>query len=396
MRRQTNKPTDFETELERIDKEIAELKDNALSSPFDSERATRFVHRLYQRGALTGRFEELKVAEEAIDKVIPKLNHAEDLFFLKANIDFKFHRLADVRRVMEMCPELRASFQGRAIQADLYFQEGRYGDAEKEYEALIRDDKAWDDLARLAYLKFKMGDFDGAERLYIEAEDELTAKQMRHYAWVELQRGVIDLTRGSYEEALAHYERADRAYSGYWLIQEHMAELLGAQGKYVEAVELYRTIIDRLPRPEFQQALGELYQFMGNAEEAEHWFEKALDAYLESVERDEIHYYHHLVDFYSDVRLDGVEAVRWARNDLELRENFSTQAALAWSLYRSGQLDEALERMNEALSSGAKDAHLFSQAATIYGAVGESARSEHYSHLAAEINPHHQNFHVHR
>jgi tetratricopeptide (TPR) repeat protein len=396
MRLQTKKPTDFEIELGRINEELSELEGSALSAPFDIEKATRFIHRLYRRGSLTGRFDQLKAAEEALDELVPKLNHAEDLFFLKANIDFKFHRLAGVRRNLQMCPELRASFQGRAIQADLYFQEGRYEDARKGYEELISEDRAWDDLARLAYLKFKMGDFDGAERLYVEAEDELTAKEMRHYAWVELQRGVLDITRGRYEEALAHYERADRAYSGYWLVHEHIAELSGAQGQYEEAVALYRKIVDRLPRPEFQQALGELYELMGEPVEAETWFEKALDAFLESADGGEVHYYHHLVDFYADVRRDGGEAVRWARMDMELRENFSTQAALAWALYRNGQLSEALRLLNQALSSGAKDAHLFSQAARIYGTGQENVKSEHYSQLAAEINPHHRNFHVHR
>lgn len=38
----------------------------------------------------------------------------------------------------------------------------------------------------------KMGDRSGADQLYLEAEDEITVKEMRSYAWVELQRGVLD------------------------------------------------------------------------------------------------------------------------------------------------------------------------------------------------------------
>ena len=34
---------------------------------------------------------------------------------------------------------------------------------------------------------------------------------------------------------------------------------------------------------------------------------------------------------------DGAKAVDWARRDLALRENSSTQAALAWALLRNGQ-----------------------------------------------------------
>jgi tetratricopeptide (TPR) repeat protein len=391
-----NKLTDYESELGRIDREISSLEGIALTAPLDNEKATRLAYRLYQRASLTGSFVELGIAEAALDKAIHQSGHAADLYFLKANLDFKFHRLADVRRSLEMGPGLRDSFQGRALQADLDFQEGRYERAREGYEGVIRDDRTWDNLARLAYLQSKMGDVAGAERLYIEAEDELTAKEMRSYAWVELQRGVLDLTHGRYEEALAHYERADRAYSGYWVVTEHIAELLGAQGRFEEAVALYRSVVAHVPRPELQQALGELCELMGESEQAGRWHAQALAAYLESAERGEVHYYHHLADFYSDVREDGREAVKWARKDVELRENFSTQAALAWALYLDGDFVTALDMMNRALSSGVKDARLFFQLAMIHQAVSGNGEGKQYLELAAEINPYHRSFHVHR
>jgi tetratricopeptide (TPR) repeat protein len=396
MNLKANKPTDYEIELGRIEKDISELEGNELALPLDSEKATRLAYRLYQRASLNGNFAELAVAESALDMALRQVIHTADLYFLKASLDFKLHRLADVRRDLEMGPGLRDSLQGRALQADLDFQEGSYERAREGYEGVIRDNRTWDNLSRLAYLKAKMGDIAGAERLYIEAEDELTAKEMRSFAWVELQRGVLDLAQGRCEEASAHYERANRAYSGYWLVAEHMAEVLGAQEKFPEAITLYRTVVARVPRPELQQALGEVYELMGESEQAALWHEQALAAYLESAERGEVHYYHHLTDFYSDVREDGREAVRWARKDVELRENFSTLAALAWALYRNGDFVEALDMMNHALSSGVRDARLFFQSAMIHQAVSGNGEGERYLEMAAEINPRHQSFHVHR
>lgn len=250
-----NKRTDFEMELERIDRAIGELEAGAFALPIDSERATKYVYLVYQRASLSGDLAAFDVAEELLKRAIEELGPASDLYFLKANLDFKFHRLADVRNDLETGRDLRDTMQGRALRADLDFQEGRYQEARAGYEAVIKEDLTWDNLARLAYFKFKMGDVTAAEQLYIEAEDELTAKEMRHYAWVELQRGVLKLRQGRYEEALAHYDRADRAYSGYWLVDDHKAELLGAQGKFDEAAQLYEQVIARVPRPEFQQAL---------------------------------------------------------------------------------------------------------------------------------------------
>src|SRR5260370_23913198 len=126
LRRKMDQLTDFEVELDRIDKAIAELGSNALSSPIDSERATKFVYLVYQRASLSGSLRALEDAEAALNTAIQHLGPAGDLYFLKANIDFKFHRLGAVRLDLETGRDLIASPQGRALLCDLGFQEGRY------------------------------------------------------------------------------------------------------------------------------------------------------------------------------------------------------------------------------------------------------------------------------
>lgn len=388
--------TDFDIELERIDQGIAELEGNALQLPIDRVKITKLAYLQYQRASLTGDLAALTVAEDTLDHAIEHLGRDGDLYFLKANIHFKLHRLADVEQDLKASTNLQQSPPGRALKADLDFQQGRYEAARNEYEALIEEERTWDVLARLAYFNFKMGDFERADRLYDEAVDELTAKEMRHYAWVELQRGVVDLTRGNCDKAREHYQRAERAYSGHWMVQEHLAELLGAEGKNDEAEALYQRVIARVPRPDFQQALGELYHSMGKDEDANDCFKRAESAFLESAKRGEVHYYHHLADLYADVFDNGAEAVKWARKDLELRRNFSTLAAMAWALYRAGEFAKAVELMNESLASGVKDARLFHQAGIIHKAYSPNGKADSYLQMAAAINPHHAHFHVHR
>jgi tetratricopeptide (TPR) repeat protein len=390
-----HRATDFQIELERIEDDLSRFGDRAfLDGPVGGAETTGFVSRLFQHASLTGNLAELGVAETAIDRAIERVTHASDLYLLKASIAFELHRLADVRRSLEACATLRDSTYGGALRADLDFQEGRYDRARQGYETVIENGPTWDNLARLAHLQATMGDLAGADRLYARAQDELTAKEMRQYAWVELERGGLDLSRGGYEEARVHYERADRAYSGYWLVEEHMAELLSIQGKLDQAVALYERVVARVPRPEFQQVLGELCELTGRSVEAEAWLEKACAAYLESAARGEVHYYHHLADFYADVREDGAESVRWALEDLELRENFSTQATLAWALYRDRRFVEARDLVDRALASGAKDARLFYRAGMIHRAAGGGSRGDDYLRMAAEWKPLHQSFHV--
>ena len=390
------KQTHFEIELERIDRGIAELEGDALQLPVDRTKITKLAYLQYQRASLTGNLAELDVAERTLDHAIQHLGPDGDLYFLKANIHFKLHRLAGVERDLEASPDLLQSPPGRALKADLDFQQGRYEAARREYETLIEEERTWDTLSRLAYLQFKMGDFETADRLYDEAVDELTAKEMRHYAWVELQRGVVDLSRGNYEQAREHYQRAERAYSGHWMVEEHLAELLGAEGKNDEAEAMYRRVVARVPRPDFQQALGELYLSMGKTSDANDVLEQAKAAFLESAQRGEVHYYHHLADLYADVFDNGPEAVKWAQKDLELRRNFSTLAAMAWAWYRAGEFSKALETMNESLASGVKDARLFYCAGMIHKALSPNGKADQYLQMAAAINPNYENFHVHR
>ncbi len=392
----TEKPTDYDVELERIQRDIRGLEDEAATSPLQISKATAFVYLLYRRAALTGSAADFSVAEEAIHRALERIGPSEDIYFLKARLDLRLHRIPDARGDLEMLTRVADRPQVMAVQADVHLQEGRYEEARKGYEGALAKSRSWDNLARLAHLKSRFGDVSGAEKLCVEAQDRMTAKEMRFYAWVEVQRGLLDFRAGRFEDALAHYSRADRAYSGYWLIEEHIAELRGAQGKFNEAVALYENVIARAPRPEFQQALGDLYAFRSQPDKAKPWHDKALAAYLDSARRGEVHYLHHLAAFYAEVRRDGAEAVRWARKDLELRKTVEAHQALAWALYCDGQLAGALDAMREALAPGVKDAHLFLNAARIHAAAGNVDEGKVFLTRARAINPHLECFHVHR
>jgi tetratricopeptide (TPR) repeat protein len=396
----TNKATDgqsdYQRDLDRIKAAIAETGPEALATPVDTPRAIRYAYSLYQRAVLTGDLTQLPAAEQAIDITINHLPNPGDLYLLKAKLAFKLHRLADVKRSLAAIPSLAEAAEAKGLEADQYFQEGQYEKAKAAYVRIIDEEPTWDNLARLSYFVASMGEIADADDLFARAEDQLTAKEMRSYAWLELQRGSLDIAQGRHDEALGHYHRADRAYSGDWLVAEHIAEAMAARGNYQDAAKLYETLIARVPKPELRQALGELYSVMGNEDRAKPLFDAAEASYLESARRGEVHYYHHLADLYADSIRSSSDAVKWARQDIMLRENFGTQSALAWALCRNSEVDEAARWMAKALTSGAKSAHLFHRASRIFAAAGRSAESADYSLLAWEMNPRLLSFHVHR
>ncbi len=314
---------------------------------------------------------------------------------LKAHAAFKLHKLAGVDAALLAVPSVYDSDEGRLIRADLDFQHGRYQAAESGYVEVLRHERSWGALARLAHLRGKMGDAADADHLYEEAEDQLTAKEMRAYAWLEVQRGFLNFACGRDGEAQLHYRRADAAYPGYWVVDEHIAELLGAQGRYDDAIAMYQSIVSNRRRPELEQAIGELCELAGRIGPAAYWKERALTAFLQSVQDGEVYYYHHFVDYYADAAKNGAEAVKWAYKDLQLRENFATQGALAGALYRDGRFSDAVHWIDRALASGVVDAQIYFRAGEIYSAAGNEVEGRNLRERALNLNPAVGRFHLH-
>ncbi len=389
-------PAGCEADLRAIDEDIATLGGTAaLDPPTDASRVTRYVYRLYQRASIAGDLTALITAERSIERAAPLLTYPGDLCLLKANIALKLHRLIDAETALEAIPSVCDSAEGRLIRADLDFQRGRYRPAREGYASAVDAERSWGALARLAHFVGRMGDPARADQLYDEAQDELTAKQLRAFAWLEVQRGFLDFAQGRFDQAAAHYRRADKAYPGYWLTDEHIAELLAAEGRYGEA----RVILMRLAaggsRPDLEQAIAEICDLAGESEAASHWSQRALRGYLCSVERGEVHFWHHLADYYTEVARDGPQAVVWARKDLRLRQNFATEATLAAALYRAGRFVEARHWIDQALASGVVDARLFDLAGHIHIAAGSAATGKSFRYRATRLNPLADRFHLH-
>jgi tetratricopeptide (TPR) repeat protein len=350
----------------------------------------------YLRASLTGRPADAEIATRAITQSLQREGPSPDLLLLQANLALREHRIPDADRILAASPDLAASPQGRVLRADLDLQYGRYAQSRAICEEALRKNRTWDTLARLAFLTSLRGDFTAADALYADAEEEITAKEMRAFAWVELQRGLLQFNQGRYDQAQAHYRRAEGAYSGYWLVDDFLGELAAAQGRFDEAAARFEKVAERVPRADLKQRLGDLYVFMGRVGDATRWHDAALAGYLESTQRGEVQFYHHLAAFYADVRQDGPAAVAWARKDLALRESHATWDALAWALYRNNQPADALTAITHALATNVRDAHLLVHAATINIAAGRPEEGRRLLEQAAAINPHYEDFHIHR
>ncbi|HYI13535.1 MAG TPA: hypothetical protein VEK57_31110 [Thermoanaerobaculia bacterium] len=309
----TPRPSDYDAELARFSS--ADLRNR------------------YLRATLTGDFGDYRLAEQALERELAASGASQALLLARATLAFKLHRLPKAKRDLALLPETDAV---RALRADVALMEGRYADAARAYESLAATSPSWDNLARLAYFKSKTGDVAGADRLYAAAQDELTAKELRSYAWVEVQRGVMRFEHGRYAGALAHYERAERAYSGWWLVEEHRAEVLHGMGRTRQAVALYRKVVARTRNPELFGALAAILEDE-QPEEARALYAEAGRLFAEQMRIYPEAAIGHALRFQLSRADAAPELVALARRNVALRPNAEAKLLLAQAYLKSSQ-----------------------------------------------------------
>jgi tetratricopeptide (TPR) repeat protein len=315
--------------------------------------------------------DELLALLADVDDAVSAFPGWPDLRLLQGSLGLSLHRpdvtaaaLAGLTgRGDELTEDLSDQPPVLILSADLALFCGSYAAARERYSAAQRLDPQWDTCARLADVAVATGDPDAAEGWFDAAEDELSAKQMRAFAWVRVQRGDLARATGAADLASSRYDEADRAYPGWWYVTARRAALDAACGRAAQAAAGYRAVLAVVDRPEHREALGAALAACRRTTEADALLRSAVAEYTASVERGEVHYLHHLAAYWA-VR-DPAVAIGWARRDAEVRRSGATLSTLAWCLHRAGRRVEARHVLREALRMGAGDPLLHARVAEI-------------------------------
>lgn len=382
--------SDYDRAVARLARR-AELAERLADAQPESwmRRSTAARHRL-DLAKLTGDYAEYARAEELAERAAALGERTTVPLLVRARVHHSVHRfddaLADIERVRvpaHLEPGIEAQLE--ALRADVALSRGDYGQARAMYEASLERDRGFGTLSRYAHLQSVTGDFEGADATFVEARERLASNDGRALAWLELQRGLLDLHRGRYAEALAHYRVADRAFDGWWLIEEHIAEALARLGREDEAIALYRDIVERTDNPEFMDALSELLAER-DPEEARRLSDRARARYEEQLALlPEAAYGHALDHFLGSEDVD--RALILAERNYALRPGGDAATALATARLLAGDPAGAAEVLEPVLASEHRSAETFAVAALAHRALGDAERTEALSARATAINP---------
>jgi tetratricopeptide (TPR) repeat protein len=278
------------------------------------------------------------------------------------------------------------------ILGDALLEVGKYDKAEEAYQKMMQLEQNLYSYGRMAGLKSIHGDNRGAIADLEQAiQSGKTAGNPREsVAWAEWQLGSDRFALGNLKDAEAYYLRALQTYPNYYRALAGMAQVRTAQKRYHEAIDLYQKAIGILPMPEYAAALGDLHAKTGRPELARQQYELVeYIGYLNTLNK--VLYNRELAYFYADHDIKLKEGLEFARRELEYRRDIYAYDLLAWSLYKNGKPEEAVNPISEALKLGTKDAKLFFHAGMIYQRLGEREKAKQYLRRAIATNPH---FHI--
>jgi tetratricopeptide (TPR) repeat protein len=284
-----------------------------------------------------------------------------------------------------------------AIAGDALADMGDYKSASEAYSRLrssygSEDEKlafSYQQDSRMSFLRFVAGDTQGAIELMRNAVHTAMETHMpaENIAWSQYQLGEELFLAGEINTAEKAYLSSLEESPNYYRSLAGLAKVRASQSKYVDAVKLYKKAIAAVPYPEYAAALGDIYQKLGQLDDARKQYELVeFIGYLSQVNQ-QIHN-RDLALFYADHGLKLHESLDLSRKELEVRRDIYTWDALAWSLFKNDKFQDASEAISHALEQGTNDPQLFFHAGMIYEKTDNSSKAKSYLQRALDINPH--------
>ena len=388
-----NEITTYATELARVDQHLSARKSFADTRPDSWLHLSRVASVQLERAQLSGEFNDFAAAQSTLQKAFAMVDRGVGPVLLRARLNYSLHRLSAIEddlvaaesALLVSKPDLELI---SGIRADVMFQTGQYPEARQRYDELEDTYPSTTSAIRLAHYHSHIGQYEAAEQWFAKAQDRVAGQSERLRAWLKLQLGILDLERGRLNEALVHYEDALDLFPGYWLVEEHIAEIHALQGQTDKAESSYRDLIKRTGSPLFMIALAEILEQRDLSEKAEAnelfqeaggIFETIASQIPEAIAGHALEYYLHSGD--------PEQTLKMAQSNYQLRPGGQPVLMLAQAHAINNQLEQAQSILDTLLTTPYRSAELHATAAIVYRAVGLDNLAAEQERLATVINP---------
>lgn len=382
----------YQSTLDQLDITIEAKRQQVEKNP-DSWLNREWLANAYlDRARLTGQFEHYAQADTTMQQAALVSESPRNSALSRAALNYTLHRLNEVEIDLQRAETallVNAPTQRKidVLRADVALQKGRYSEALASFKKLDKQAPDTESAFRLANYYWQMNDETSYKQWMTTAIDRVMGKAPRVRAWLNLQLGIADLSHGLYDDALTHYNDALTLFPGYWLVEEHIAEIDVIQGRLLLAKTKYRDLVGRTDSPLLRIALAEVLQTLSAekvSDEATTLIRDAKDQLDDMVNQIPESMAGHTLEV--SLQLDESEdALALAKHNHEIRPNGSSSVLLAQAYTLVGDIDKAQELLSNVLASPYRSPDLFATASVVFKESGQTELAERYAESAVAL-----------
>ena len=301
---------------------------------------------------------------------------------LRGMVLLENHRFGDARALaLELIAKDPHDATAYGLLSDAELELGALDRAIDAAQRMVDEKPSLLSYGRAAHLRWLQGDVSGGKRLYqqaIDAGSQLKDREPR--AWMLVQAALVFWHAGDYAGADAGFDLALATQPDYAPALEGKGRVALARGDQHAAVSWLERAQQRSPLVETSWLLGDALLLAGQKERAEREYSRV-------VQDGRAHDPRTLSLFYASKNREPGEAVRLAQLDYAQRRDPYATDALAYALFRSGDVKAARALSKDVLRIGIPDARLLYRAGRIALAAGETGEGDALIARASQLNP---------
>jgi tetratricopeptide (TPR) repeat protein len=364
---------------------IRDYTERLTTSPNDHDTLLLLGLAYYQHARETADPTDYGRAQQAFDRLTATDPNDVEALIGEGTIALAKHDFARALAIGERALALDGHIaRVYGVIGDAQVELGRYDEAVKSVQAMVNLRPELSSYSRVSYQRELHGQLDGAISA-MENAVEAGGPATENTEYVRVILGNLWFLKGDLSRAEASYQASLAHSPGYVYALAGMARVKAAKGELAASIDLSQQAADRVPFPEFLIALGETQETDGRANDSLRTY--GLVRQIEGL------FKANGVNTDLDVALFEAEhgdpgtALALARAAYAATPNIKAADALAWALYKNGQLPDARQRAEEAVRLGTLDPSYLYHAGMIAKAQGDDSWARRWLGESLAANP---------
>ena len=385
-------PASYAAAMARSDSDVSLGKERVSKGPDEWLRHESLARMYLGRSHLSYTYDELALAGEALTKAKRLAPEGSGPLLTDAAFAQMSHQLDRTQNSLSALdvaavrsdPAILA--ESSSLRGDIAFYRGDMARARALYEDAAKYGLNSGVAYRFAILAKSRGEFETAVKHFSDAvSDPGTATPFAN-ASAAMQIGAVELARGDYRNARAWFESANRQFSGFWLIEAHLAQAKALEGDLAGAIIDMKAVARRAPAGEVLDALAMLLRADGQARESRLWANRASAIWTKRLDQLPEAAYGHAIE-HELVFGSPDKALDLAKRNFDARPYGESRILLASAYLSNGIFEEAVDQLNLAERSGWRSAPLYALLAQAHELSGRPREAAKARKAAEALNP---------